>query len=483
MKFGWVFLGLVACGSDGSSPHDAAPHADTPIDTPVATKIVHGTGTTHYATDTGIVDVPIDFSHGYKGYGGATPGTFTGTADGAFDLEIPETSAATIQLDAATYIITGASAPDLSIASLGRPDGALATTSSTVAISATGLAAWAGTDFLEMFSTNSDAYAQGFQESFGTPLAAGATTITNQTFDWRNSGSPLPVAAKGDVTWMSQLAPTVADTFAIVAAGSANLTVVNGQAAGTPTSFTLAPVTADHSLALHWKRLQFAALGAQASPHAVPVFNEVVVQAEPRVLTAGLEGASADLLYYTPASAATDLDTTLAYGDPYPMTWDPFALVDVEWTVDVKLGTAAATQIYAAYSDDESVATLTADGTIVPKIGAPHDVMIGATNVSTATTTTTGVGLTPTVSWSAPTLGTAASYLVVVQEVSSSNNQTTLINRVSFITDLTSITLPPDVLVHGSTYVMQVIARTGASLRDTPVPSASFGTVTSLFSP
>jgi hypothetical protein len=69
-----------------------------------------------------------------------------------------------------------------------------------------------------------------------------------------------------------------------------------------------------------------------------------------------------------------------------------------------------------------------------------------------------GIGLTPTVTWGAPTLGTAQRYRLSVDRLALSNGATRVAANFVFDTGATSVTFPPGLLIAGQTYVMTLTA-------------------------
>ena len=164
-----------------------------------------------------------------------------------------------------------------------------------------------------------------------------------------------------------------------------------------------------------------------------------------------------------------------SYADPFPPTWTRFAMLEYytyQFIGDVfKLGSIT------------QLVDLTTVGTapIQPTIGLPVDVMI---NGRSAFTEQSGVGTTPTISWSPPTVGTADKYLVEVYEVPAADG---LIFRNLLETSRTSLVIPPGLLTAGKQYAFTVIARSATTLdaeatpfREPTLPSC-FARVTTAF--
>ena len=94
-----------------------------------------------------------------------------------------------------------------------------------------------------------------------------------------------------------------------------------------------------------------------------------------------------------------------------------------------------------------------------------------------------GVGKTPKLSWTAPTLGTASRYYVFVDLVSSQGGSSALDHFATIETTDTQATIPPGLLQTGQTYVFEIEARAAAGLDLSATPNAyalpeGYGTVT-----
>ena len=125
-------------------------------------------------------------------------------------------------------------------------------------------------------------------------------------------------------------------------------------------------------------------------------------------------------------------------------------------------------------------------GMLTPRMGPPGAVRI---NGEDANANLVGVGLTPTVSWSAPALGTATRYQLMLIEATASAGQLDLRPVAQLLTRATSVRLPPGFLVPGSTCVLWVGAETWGTndLERKPfevgLPARVVGVMTQPFTP
>lgn len=157
---------------------------------------------------------------------------------------------------------------------------------------------------------------------------------------------------------------------------------------------------------------------------------------------------------------------TLEYGDPYPTSWTRFvyasASASVYYTATKPDGTASAPR---ALSVNVTTHEPLRPGTVHllrPQIGPPQNLKI---NGLPATTNLPPVGPSPLVTWSPPTLGTAARYQVRLHRfTASSTGSTSRVTLATFNTTEPQLRLPPNLLVAGPTYALQVYAYAPSAL-------------------
>jgi hypothetical protein len=456
------------CGGGGHSNPDAPP-IDTAPDTGTATMDIHGTGTVHNVTDTGVVDAPRDFSQNIT-FSSFTPTASgfdqqlgTGKADGTFTVPVG-LNASTWDLAAnfggvqSTIIAGNSTAPDLSFFNFGRGDVTFPSQSTVVTLNLTGLTAWQDTDDFEIMSSNAGAVLFSPQFLFATLPTAGDTAITAQTVDWSLFGVPLVDASKGDSTVMYQLSTktTGADSYgALAKLGTTSLTLADGQ----PATVTLAltAVTQNKTLTTHWKRSQFEALRAQAGPSAADGPQVIAIDALPGATARGFYGSAPDLVEFFP-TGTTDIDDTFTYGNPFSTggtAWDEWAILRYPFNVPVTAQGGATTQFAAGYFADVPVANLVADGNLTPLISGVRNLAINQMDLMSPRT---GVGLTPTITWAAPAVGTPTSYIVQLFQVTNVSGATRVKLVASFNTKDTSLQIPQTFLASGASFMIAVTA-------------------------
>ncbi len=504
---------LAACGSSSSKPDALIVNPmdgsnGSGSDAAVPTMNINGTSTAHFVTDSGVMDLMPNLSN--VTFASVTPNTAgtafvhesgTGNSDGTFVVPVPQGATSwdlgfTFQAGAAlSFMVGNSTSPDLSQFILGRPDVAIASGPTTLTVSATGLTAWATTDDLELFSSNAGAIFFSPQNEFTTPLAAGNTTITSQPVSWTDQTVNLVDGTKGDSLMLFQLTQKTSgtDTYsALTKLGSTTgLTQTSGQSSDV--SFTLAAVPQNETLAVHWKRSQFEALAAQGGPGAVDDgLSLLALDAMPGATTRGFFANAPDLVEFThPPTGSTDIDETFTYGNPFTTggtAWDEFLIISYQFNAPVKAAAASsATHVTTGYYANALVSDLKQDGTIAPVINGVGTITVGGMDVTS--TAQAGVGMTPKITWTAPTVGTPMGYTVEIQAVGVSAGTTSLGSVGTFFTKDTSLQVPDMILQSGMSYIVEIFAVTSAGADYTakpfisPLPYAQFATISAQFKP
>jgi hypothetical protein len=456
--------------------------------------VVRGVAIQHNITESGIVDQLRDLSaamFGPDGRGAA------GGADGSF--EIPAGAWLEIKLGSERmFLPAGSSAPDLSYYRFGRGDLKFPSSATEVAFEISGLGSWQAGDGLQIVSPNAGMTMEGPETLLATPPGVGATAIAGQTFDWKSNQAPILDAARGDITWVTQMAVNqTADgrTYyrALARAGVARgFTVIDGQV--TTLSAALAPVAQPRQLTLRWKGSEFAALAAQAGPGARPAAAPALaIRALPEPLARHsslfnrLYTALPTLVELGPIAGSEDIDQAIAYGNPFASpaaAWTEFVTVIYPMPVAVQTpqGSASLTAMMVAAVP---VRALT-NGVIAPPLSPVREARIAGAPLDAPRT---GVGTSPTVTWQPPEIGTSTGYRVTVYVLDASPLGVNATRIASFQTRVPSLQIPSSVLSSGGSYVLSItaVAADGADLAaqpfSAPLPYASADYVSAVITP
>jgi hypothetical protein len=151
-------------------------------------------------------------------------------------------------------------------------------------------------------------------------------------------------------------------------------------------------------------------------------------------------------------TSASDVDYgTVAYGQFFDPLWKEEQRV--VWNFGVPAERAG------AFFNSNVPVPVRAGGTITPVIGPPKSPRI---NGASAFTAQTGVGLQPTISWSAPALGTATSYIIDVQATTPCGLSGQIAGFSAVIHNGTSFKVPSGILKSGFAYRATITARQAA---------------------
>jgi hypothetical protein len=291
-------------------------------------------------------------------------------------------------------------------------------------------------------------YQTNIEGSAAPALTAGQNSLSNTNVDFFKS--PLIDGTKGDVGYLTQLVtsslPETTQANVVTRFFQApSYTAIDG---GNPTvSGAFTNVTLNKTLAVNWRRSQFAALKSAvstASNNCTQLFN---VSAVPN----GNSGLAPDLLNIgvTGPQVSTDLAVNLQYGNPYPATWTEYATAELICNVGLTAGTTSL-QVSAAVYVNGPIASVSAHD-VVPLISPPRNLKIAGMD---GTGNLTGIGTTPVVSWDPPAMGGPISGYGIYFY---SNTGTLNVPVAALFVDgaTTSVTVPP-VMAVGTPYAIVV---------------------------
>jgi hypothetical protein len=379
------------------------------------------------------------------------------------------------------FFVTSAGKLNLGSYINGRPDTKPITITPTdVRFELTGLNPSQATDAFELYSQGAGVVAY----LYFPDLMPGATALTNVTNDAFEMFYPnvLIESAKGDATTVTQLVSRDAGGVPYQAIGKvakvAPVTMVDGQLTTVTGSFEDVPQT---SITLDWKRSAFGGFAADVHPEATVSSSSFTIYAEAAGPSRFTRSASPTALQlFDDADTPSDLTAELTYGDPFPSGWDLIASATVNHTFKVAVpGTDTMRTVTGYVGCFGSV-----KGFVTTSFAsAASPVKAVQVNGMSATSALTGVGASPTVSFSAPASGAAGHYVIDIRKVT-----TTLTSTVaSFVTTETSVTIPEGILETGSAYLVRITAQPKGTDISKPYQLNAFGcyaqALSSIFSP
>ncbi len=350
------------------------------------------------------------------------------------------------------YLVTSERSLDLGRVYAGRGDAELIESPATqLVLDADGLSPWQEDDTLELFSLG--AGANGLLEpapGVAVPLT-GATSLQGYAADLSQLVAPRRIdAAAGDRAYITQSiahgSPGMPGFYWSVSKvfEPAPFTVVEGQAQNVSGTFQAVP---QKSVAISFDVPAFEALVESVHPTATITSQDFSLLVEP-----GGERSTATvtptLLYHT--SLAGTPVPGLEYGNPFPSEWAEVASASFQYTV-VHTLPGNVTKSHSVSIGVSGPVTAMAGATLAPTLGPPLEVTVGD---KPASGNVSGVGVTPTVRWSPPSLGKPAIYTVTLRRIDPMGGLTRTV--ASFWTRETSLTLPPGLMSPGSFYYLRV---------------------------
>ena len=469
-----IALGAIACGSNASG-------TTGPDGGGGGTVTLSGTGVITWVTDTGNQTTNADYStsafaaldpnNGFAAIAGI------GNANGTFSIpNVPASGTLYVKYGRNYFVVDGRPTFDLGYELMGRPDYASAITSPTnLTFSISNMASWQSGDGIGLFSIGGGAAWNWIDQTGATnPPGVGATTL-NMTGDMTQAPDPyLPSASKGDVSWLLQY--TIGTSSGGTQYGQLTRyvrdTTIN-MTDGKPTTMsgTFTAVSPNKTTpSFNLLRSAWASFASTVNPTASVSSNFLGVMANYAPSGAAGIDLAPQLASMFKNSATTDVNLgTLAYANPFPSSWAEMFQVHTSYHVSYMApGATTALDLYPSVG--QQVLLSGAPTTVSPTLGPAQSIKIGGQSASTQLS---GVGLTPTISWSAPAVGTPQAYSVYVYHLTNSNGTTQWSTAAVFYTKATSVTVPPNVLTSGNTYYIAISALTSGTVDLTYSPYRS----------
>lgn len=349
------------------------------------------------------------------------------------------------------FIVNAPRTIDLGRVYVGRPDAEPIAVTDTTELELTfdGLNPWGEGSSLEVFSLGAGTI--GTLPPAGMEPAMGATQIT----DFRVATSELLVrnlVAAGDQAYFTQMVG-IADPAAPYRSvrrffGPTSFTLVDGAATPIEGTFVVAP---PKKLAVSFDNAAFQALAASVHPEATIAGKDVRIGVEPGGAERTSVSPTPDLLLFSGLPAAQP-PAELVYGNPFPAAWAEVAAVEVSYAVTHVMPTGIPKTTAVAIGRTGPASSFS--GTIAPTLGPPLDIRV---NDQPAYGELLGIGKTPTVTWSAPSLGKAAAYVVTLRRLDPGGQLTR--TMASFSTTEPVLHIPDGLLDVGYYYYLRIGVR------------------------
>lgn len=369
------------------------------------------------------------------------------------------------------YVLTDQTQLDLGRDVVGDGEVVSSRADTQLEVAAGGLSPWLDGDDGELVLPGLAHYSS-IAPYYATDVPAAGDTSVDVHYDW--FGQPVSSTAAGDAAYVVQLRAMHDDTLAldynapVKAFHSTPVAIADGAASTVPGTFVDPPSLA---VPVHWMRSAFVAQAAAMHPAGCqddPQLESYWVHAVPGhgthgelggVLYDGVDGTQEygpRVLDAWPGLDVTDLVGTLNVANPYPADW-LYAKYSMTFGVS-----CLAPNGHAPGNARVSIGLLTSDlsGTAVtPLVGPVGQPTIAGRDL---TKPQPGVGARPTLTWRAPTLGTATSYELRLYEVDRAGLLGGLVLHEDAMLivpgTVTTITLPRDLLVDGTLYTIAIRA-------------------------
>lgn len=333
-----------------------------------------------------------------------------------------------------------------------RPDTAPATISPTdIVVTASALGLWNEAYRMAFYSPGSGAYGD-----LWVMTVAGQKGLINEAFDAATFSDPsLLDGAKGDAAYIVQYDTREAggqlyDTPRRVLK-PAPFTQVDGQPAAVTGFFEEVALA---TVSLDLRRSHFAALAPDVNPSAIVLTQGFYMLADPGGIERPSSSFIPEVVYLEGDMSESDLKLTLSYGNPFPSEWALVSGITVAVGFEAMVPWGTGTKHLHGSIGCTARSAAPAEVSFTPTIHPPRDVLLNGTSASGERS---GVGVTPTISWSAPAQGTPGHYRVMLREFVPNAASKPL---TTFFTKGTSVTVPEGILKEGSFYYMRIRAET-----------------------
>jgi hypothetical protein len=393
--------------------------------------------------------VPTGSSYNVITGAGTSTGTFTipGVPKGFYLLQF-----------GSSYLWTSNTMVDLDFNENYRSTGVAANSSTQITFDLTNLNAWQSTDAFEIVCPNNAAFesTDDYLYGAGTP---GETAFTG-TYPYVGN---LSDASLKDQYYTEDLVTQEVGGYPFPALAGYYAPPKFTQAQGSDISidgnFKTIPQT--NAFEANINGADLAAQAVAANPNATLTNTGIALDVHPGSLAKGDSTSTPDLILYEGFDGGAPLITSngdlgpVSYGNPYPASWPLF----VGYTY------YAATNVLAPGATNNAqvltyVETIT---TNLPSTTSPLTTIVGVVQNPSISGTSfftnqSGVGLTPLLQWSAPSVGTATYYQVTVDQLTNNSGNTEYATIATLSTQQTSLQIPTGVLTSGQAYVFIVTA-------------------------
>ncbi len=350
------------------------------------------------------------------------------------------------------YVMNAPREIDLGRVFVGRADAiAIETTPTDLAVTATGLAPWTSGDILEIFSLGSGSAGELVPTTKMYPMD-GAGSLNKYRVDTSKLlRATLVDGDKGDKATLTQLAGTADLTAPYHSVrkkfDAPSFSQIDGVLTNVAGAFADVP---QKDIAIGIDTAAFYAFVDDVHSAADIAGKNIRLIAEP-----GGERASASItpnLLICEALPNGTLPASFAYGNPFPSTWAEVISADLSFSMTHMAPTGVPKSTIVTIGQSGPASSFTSPA--MPLISPPRDIKV---NDQPAQDTLSGIGFSPTITFTPPSLGTPAVYIIAIRRLDpgGSTTRTTAI----FSTTETTLRIPEGLLDFGYYYYLRISVR------------------------
>jgi hypothetical protein len=349
----------------------------------------------------------------------------------------------------------------------GRPDAGWITQATPVTFNISGLASWTVNDNLSFFSRGAGTSFAWLDEAGGAvnAPAVGATSLSGFQVNFALANvAKLMSAGAGDTGLVYQSVGKTSGTGQGYAAmdrvlTTSSLSLTNGQPATISGAFTDLNDASNLSASINWRRSEFERFRTAVHPQAVRDYQILTISAVAPGLRGGNYVNSPNLALLSRLGAGTsdaDMATgALSYPPYFPADWTVFCYVKHEHKIPIQAPGAAIADltVLGLYASDR-IASCTSQP-LEPVVSPPRNVTVNGNSIAAGLS---GVGLRPTIAWTAPEIGAPSGYVVIINRLVASNGATVSERVGRVFLSGTELVLPPGLLQAGQSYFLGISA-------------------------
>jgi hypothetical protein len=337
---------------------------------------------------------------------------------------------------------------------LGRPDAEVAGQVTPLAVRASRMSPWQRGDSLQLFSLGALCREDNLDQLADLPPEEGTTEL-DLAVDVSLFANPCLVdGSRSDRAIISQQVARQSEAVWYWANSRSfvapSFSQVDGEPALIEGEFQELP---EQKTSLTWDQPSFAERAAEVNPAALALGQYLLFEADPAGPgRTSLWDAPHFLVAYSeaPTDDSAVLHMNLTSGNPFPAKWPRLVEVATEFHVPSLPESFGGVSISSVLPLDEAT-----KGPLVPVITPARRLRVAGQAANRALSAT---GLTPTVEWEAPARGKPSMYILDVYQQDGAGD---LRLAGVVLTDLTRVTIPPDVLEPDAPYLLMLTAATG----------------------